>query len=469
MSQTPPILSGGLPILGHALQMMNNREALFKRGFAEHGDIFAIQLGNRYAVVLGNKAYNRQFYTQTDKELNISAGYSSLKAAFGEVLFIAELDQYLNQRPVLQAIFKRERMVAYIDAMNKETQRWLDELGEKGRIDISHEMLRVTQYVAAHAFLGENFREELPESFWEAYVDISKSLDMLLPPNLPLPKFIRRDRAKAKISETFHKLIAKRRANPDAYDDLITIMLKTPQKDGSTMSDDLIATLFMGLMFAGHETTAGQAAWAIIQLLKSPDYLKLVQAEIAQASQYGQSIDAAVLHKLDHSFWAIEETTRLRPSADMQLRQVETETQYGDYTIPAGWSAFVASTGSHYDEQTFTNPEAYDPLRYSPERKEGSDPFALVSFGGGMHKCTGMNFAKNEMAVIMTLLLQQYELELETQDTHVVTGMGANRPSETWLRYSRKPLQHLLDEKTIQEASAAGCPHIKSRLETAQA
>jgi sterol 14alpha-demethylase len=406
MTKTPPVVSGGLPVLGHALQMMNKRDQLFKRGHKEHGDIFTINLGPIKTVVLGDKAYNRMFYTQTDKQLNVSEAYPALKAAVGETLFLAGKDKYINQRALLQVIFKRERMVRYIEAMNVEIQRWIDGLGAQGRTNISSELLRLTQYVAAHAFLGPNFRSELNEDFWKAYADIGKSLDVVLPTNLPLPKFKRRDRAKALIRATFAVMIEKRRQNPDKYDDLITLLLSTPQKDGTIMPDDEIATLFTGLLFAGHETTAGQAGWAVIQLLQHPDYLQLVQNEIKEHVPYGRAIDASVLPQLKHVYWGIDETTRLRPSADLQMRVVETETEIGDYTIPQGWQVLVASDISHYDNDTYTNPEQYDPLRYSPERNEGSDPFAIVSFGGGMHKCTGMNFAQNEMAIIITRLLR---------------------------------------------------------------
>jgi sterol 14-demethylase len=38
----PPTVSGGLPVLGHALETMRDREKLFTRGYREHGDVFAI-------------------------------------------------------------------------------------------------------------------------------------------------------------------------------------------------------------------------------------------------------------------------------------------------------------------------------------------------------------------------------------------------------------------------------------------
>ena len=39
--------------------------------------------------------------------------------------------------------------------------------------------------------------------------------------------------------------------------------------------------------------------------------------------------------------WAIDETTRLRPSADLQLRTVEETIHFGEYEVPAGWQVIV--------------------------------------------------------------------------------------------------------------------------------
>lgn len=459
-SAVPPMVSGGMPVLGHVVEMLRNREALFKRGYVEHGDLFTIKLGPQLVAVITGAEHNRLFYTETDKSLNMQDGYAFLKAAIGEVLFTASPDDYYNQRPLLQEIFKRERMVGYIEAMNVEVQRWLDSLGQAGEIDLTKEMLHLTQYVAGRALIGSQFAEELGDDFWQEYAAISASLDPVLPPNLPLPKFFRRDRAKQKIAATLQELIQKRRQHPDQYNDLITILLTTPMKDGTFLPEETIVTLFMGLMFAGHETTAGQAAWLIALLLQHPEYLSFVQAEIRQNVAYGTPIDANVLHSLDHIYWAVDETTRLRPSADTQIRTLEAPLKFGNYEIPAGWRVMVSGATSHHLPTTFANPEQFDPVRFSPERGEGKNPFAIVGFGGGIHKCTGMNFAKNEMAIITALLFQQFELELLSREIHVVTGNGANHPSAVRVRYHRKPLSELSDAATIRDAVAAGCPHM---------
>jgi sterol 14-demethylase len=458
------MVSGKLPVIGHVLEMLRDRESLFKRGYQEHGKVFAMQLGPQPVAVVTGGEHNRTIYTETDKSLNMQDGYAFLKASFGEVFFVADKETYYNQRPVLQEIFKRERMVGYIQAMNAEVQHWLDSLGQSGEVDITEAMRQLTQFVVGRAMIGPDYHQELGPTFWEQYDGIAGALDAILPPHLPLPKFRRRDRAKVQIANTLHGLIQKRRAHPERYQDLITTLLTTPLKDGSRLRDEDIVTIFMGLLFAGHETTAGQVAWMIALLLRHPDYLARVQQEVRERVPYGMPIDAATLSQLDHTFMAIDETTRLHPSADIQLRTVDTPIQVGSYQIPAGWRIMVNAANSHFLPDVFTHPERFDPLRFSPERGEGKDPFAIVGFGGGIHKCTGMNFARNEMAVITGLLFQQFDLTLLSQDIQVVTGNGANHPSEVRVRYQRKPLTTLTDAQTIQQAVEAGCPHMRQKV-----
>ncbi|MEM8536155.1 MAG: cytochrome P450, partial [Chloroflexota bacterium] len=210
-----------------------------------------------------------------------------------------------------------------------------------------------------------------------------------------------------------------------------------------------------------HETTAGQAAWTIILLLQHPEYLAHVQQEIEQHAERTTQIDGPTLSRLKSLYWAIDETTRLRPSAPMQIRVTGQPVTLGAYTIPSGWRVIVNADVSHHLPEVFGNPEQFNPLRFAPEQNEGKNTFNIIGFGGGIHKCTGMNFAKNEMAVIVARLFQQFDVELLTPTPHVVMGKGANRPSETWIRYRRKSAK-VDDGKTsthIEQATVCPVQH----------
>jgi len=142
---------------------------------------------------------------------------------------------------------------------------------------------------------------------------------------------------------------------------------------------------------------------------------------------------------LKHISWAVKETERTRPSAELNMRTVEEALDIGGYHIPAGWLAQTSAGLAHQLPDLWKNPEQFDPLRYAPGREEHKQHrFALIGFGGGVHKCTGMNFANNEMLLITAMLFQQFELELLTPNPTILRGTGANKPSKTHIHYRRR-------------------------------
>lgn len=452
-THSPPLVSKALPLLGHALEFARNPDRLVRRGKNEFGDIFTIRLLNKNAVIVNGAELNKYFYLQTDKALNINNTYKMLEAAFGPVLFIASNDDYENQRPLLQHAFSREKMSGYVKSMQYEVQRWLDSLGNQGEINITVEMQKLTQYVAGNAFLGADFQDELDSDFWHSYKLIGESLDPIIPTHWPLPKFRRRDIAKEHIRQTFKPMLARRRQNPEGYDDLISQLLKMPQKDGTILDDETIISLFMGLVFAGHETTAGQAAWLIYEITQNDAFCARFKTEVDENLPVGIPIDGRVLRSLEQTYWAIDETTRLHPSAPLQIRTVKEDIELNGYSIPAGWMMMVNYANGHFDPSVWHDPESFDPDRWSPERKEGKNAFDIVGFGGGRHKCAGMNFAKNEMAVIVGLLFQQFDLEVLSDEVHSVLNVGAARPSDIWVRYQKKSIDDGVD--SIEHVSAS--------------
>jgi sterol 14alpha-demethylase len=461
---TPPIVSGARPVVGHLLEFMKDQPGLVERGFKEHGSLFTVKLMSQNVAFLIGPEYHRVFFMETDKALNISTPYKFLRVTFGDVLFIATHDEYLRQRPFIQQAFRREKMAQYITVMQREVQRWLDNLGEEGEFDIAGEMAHLAQQVAGSALMGDKFQEDAGEEFWELYDDLSRSLDPLLPPSLPLPKFYRRDRARNRMREILLPMLEERRRNPDAYHDFLQDFVNSNYPDGQPIEDEVLLNLMVALMFAGHETTAGQAAWNIILLLQNPQYMAQVQAEINRVIPYGSTIDLKTLHELPHLGYAVTETERLRPSVPMLIRDVDEDITVGDYVIPAGWKVQVAQEIAHNLPQYFDEPERYDPLRYAPGREEDkADRFSLIGFGGGVHKCTGMNFANNEQMVIAALLLQQFDLELVTEKPGIERGMGANKPKPTIVRYRRKA--HHSGQQTPATATEAGCPFHQEPVE----
>jgi len=94
----------------------------------------------------------------------------------------------------------------------------------------------------------------------------------------------------------------------------------------------------------------------------------------------------SVLRNLKHVYYAIDETTRMRPSAEYQMCKVDQEFSIGGYTLPHGWQVIVNAANPHFMPEVFSDAYRFDPLRWSTERGEGKNPCVNVGFGGGMHK-----------------------------------------------------------------------------------
>ncbi len=181
---TPPLVSGALPVLGHAAEFQRNRPGLIRRGFEEHGGVFAIKLANQNVAVVIGPEHQKMFFMETDGRLSIQEPYQFLRAMFGEVLFLAPHDEYLRQRPLVQELFKREKMLHYVDVMQEVVQQWLDGLGDSGEMELTSEIITLVQEVAGYCFLGPEVHQTIGREFWDLYTDLSKALDPLLPPDL---------------------------------------------------------------------------------------------------------------------------------------------------------------------------------------------------------------------------------------------------------------------------------------------
>lgn len=328
-------------------------------------------------------------------------------------------------------------MVGYHQVMVDVVSEWLERLGEEGEMELTTETVELVKEVAGRCFLGEEVNNQLGNEFWQAYDDLSKSMDPVLPPHWPLPKFIRRDRAKKFVMDQILPLVRERRKNP--VDDPFQMLVEVRMKDGELPAADTIAQLLMALLFAGHETTAGQAAWTVIQLIQHQDYQALVREEVDRELGNGKPFEKSVLRELNYLKLAVEETSRMRPSAETIMRMVDQDLEIGDRIVPQGWMVQTATAVDHFREDVFKNPYEYDPERFSKERREDkAEKHSLIGFGGGLHTCAGINFAKAEMTVIAALLFKDYEMKIISGEPKVVRGLGSSRPSRTRVRYLKR-------------------------------
>ena len=172
------------------------------------------------------------------------------------------------------------------------------------------------------------------------------------------------------------------------------------------MSDQELRDQLVTLLLAGHETTATALAWTADLLVRHPDVLRRLTAEID--SDDGDAYLRAV----------IRESLRLRPVVPLAGRRLNTELRVNGYTLPPGTDVTPAIWLTH------TRADLYpEPFAFRPERFLDNPPttYGWVPFGGGVRRCLGAAFAEFEMRVVLTEMLRRRTLEGAMQGAESVT------------------------------------------------
>ncbi len=435
----PPMVSGRLPLIGHAWEFMRDPHKAIRRGYEEHGMIFSLDLGIRKAVFLLGPDYHQFFFKETDGIFSMRQGYETLLKMFdSKLFFFAHQTEAKEQMSVIMPLLKHNDR--FTDLMVSEVDSFMqNSLDDEGEMDLNDAFGPVVMHIGARAFFGEDFRDKLGAEYFYLFREFSEGADVVLPSWLPLPKFRRCLKAKVKVEQMIYDFMLERRKNPLVPKDLFQELIESTYYDGKPVPDDLLVSMLLFIPWAAHETTVGATCWTLIDLLQNPDYVKKIKTEMDEVFVDGWDYTPENLKKLKALDWAILESERKHPVAHVIMRGVRDDMQFDGFEVKQGTMIFVAPETAHNIPEVFKDPEKYDPERFSPNRAEGDSKFSLIGFGGGAHRCAGVNFAKLEMKIIMAKLLQNYDIELLDANPRPNPGVATKWPERPCrIRYKRK-------------------------------
>jgi sterol 14-demethylase len=417
--RTPPGVRG-LPLVGSLLEFRRDHVGVFERGYREYGPVFSIRLGPQRGVVLIGPEYHRFFFEEVDRKLSVPELYRFVIPMFGEVVLAARDSETRHRHvQVMQSAFQGRRLLRYEQTMVEETRAWLDSLGDQGTFDVWDEFEALSMRVAAATLMGPEVRARI-DDFRPLLVDLARGMEFVLPPNLPLPRFRRRDRARAQLTEMIRPILAERRSRSDGSADFLQTLVDDASLSTAGDNDQALVGMALCTIFTGYITTAALMAWSLVLLLQHPRYLDTVVDEVRDGAG-----DGAQLPRLDR---AIKEALRLRPVMSHYARTNSEEYELDGYVMPKGWLTMLCPAVAHRLPEVFANPDRYDPDRFAPGRSEDRRPNALIGFSGGFYRCPGSAFGTAEIRVALAQLLERFTLELVDRDPQAAFDLGVTRP-----------------------------------------
>jgi cytochrome P450 len=207
------------------------------------------------------------------------------------------------------------------------------------------------------------------------------------------------------LDAVIYEELARRREQPDLAErtDILSLLMQARDEQGQAMTDAELRDELVTLLLAGHETTATSVAWAVERLVRHPDKLARLVAEIDAEREEGSAGGGRYMTAV------VNETLRVRPVVPIVARLLMADFELGGRLLPAG----TRVTPSIY--LTNRNPRVYEaPEQFRPERfLDGApDTFAWIPFGGGIRRCIGASFAQLEMRLMLATMLGELEPSL---------------------------------------------------------
>src|SRR6185503_11651049 len=93
---------------------------------------------------------------------------------------------------------------------------------------------------------------------------------------------------------------------------------------------------------------------------------------------------------------------------------VMADTELGGYQIKGDSVALIPPYILHHDPRWWTEPEKFDPTRFSAENEPNIPKYAYLPFGGGPRVCIGNHFALMEAQILLAVIISRYTLKLAT-------------------------------------------------------
>jgi cytochrome P450 len=308
--------------------------------------------------------------------------YTEVTAFEGLQVTAKDGEEHDRMRAIMHRAMTPSRIAALEDSVQRYTDELLEPLLDQDPADLMSFAYLLPLMVICD-LLG------IPQSDRALIHDWSTAIGRNKGP-VPYPEpFLAAQTAIREFRSYLEAMLAEHRRSPHSTDLLAALM--SAEGDDRLTTDEL-ASNFVMLLFAGHETTTNLIGIGMLELLQHPDQWQLLRDDPDLAPQ------------------ATEELLRYVTPVQWSHRLALQDFEYGGVEISEGEVVLAMIAAGNRDPEVFDDPERLDLTR---------DARGHLSLGHGTHFCLGASLARLEgRAAFATLARRFPELELATDTFH---------------------------------------------------
>lgn len=395
----------GFPVLGHSFEFFSDALAVSRRLHAKFGQVAWVNVvGTRLVLVLGPDALETVLVNRDQAFSNREGWDYFIGPFFDRGVMLMDFEEHRHHRRIMQQAFKRERLVAYLAAMNTTIERGLHDWGAESCFPLYERTKQLTLDIATEVFVGGELGAQA-DRLNGAFVDTVHGGQAIIRADVPGGKWHRGLESRRLLEEYFRvQLPGKRSGNGD---DLFSVLCRAESEDGERFSDEDVVNHMIFVLMAAHDTSTITFAMIVYYLAKHPVWQDRLRAESRALGT--PTINYGDLDRLSSMDLVFRETLRMNAPVGMLARQAIKDTEIVGHYIPGGTRLMLGIYPTHRMEPWWNDPDTFDPERFSRERREdASHRYAWAPFGGHVHKCIGMHFGGMEVKAILHQFLLRY-------------------------------------------------------------
>ncbi|XP_051123272.1 cytochrome P450 71A8-like isoform X1 [Andrographis paniculata] len=431
-----------LPIIGNLHQLMSSLpHHNLHRLSRKYGPLMLVHLGSMPALAVSSMEGARAILKTNDLSFaDRPTSWVAKKLFYGpKDVSLSPYGENWRQRKsicVLQLLSNR-RVDSFRAIRKEETSLLLKKIEDSsGVLNLSQMFFEFSNGMISRAMSGHKFSEgENGKKFVSLWKDVSSSVGAInIGDFIPWLSWVARVNGfKAKVQrvakelDEFLELVIQgrmgRTREEKAKDidlnkygeNFVDILLDIYQSNayGVSFCKESVKGILMDLLEGGTHTISIAQEWMMSEMLRHPEVLKRLQAEVRGILKDRVDITDHDLEKMTYLKAVIKETLRLHPPIPLPLHKARNDVKLMGYEVSAGTWVAINIFAIGRDPKIWDEPEKFNPDRFlnSSIDFKGQD-FELIPFSSGRRGCPGISFAMANIEYTIANLVQKFEWKL---------------------------------------------------------